>query len=158
MLRVKIPIIILNKVFEDLIIRKMMSNTTAKSDKKLANVLLVEDNSENKDVISYFIKNICTVEHAPDGPTAIEMASSKNYDLILMDINLGLGINGMEATRQIRKIPGYAQTPIVAVTAYAMVGDREIFMEAGCTHYISKPFTKQEIVELINRILEEPQP
>ncbi len=135
----------------------MMSNSTAKSDKKLANVLLVEDNTENKDVISYFIKNICTVEHAPDGPTAIEMASSKNYDLILMDINLGLGINGMEATRQIRKIPGYAQTPIIAVTAYAMVGDREIFLEAGCTHYISKPFTKQEIVELINRILEEPQ-
>ena len=118
-------------------------------------VLLVEDNQENKDVITYFIKNKCNVDAAVDGPSAIEMAKAKLYDMILMDINLGLGMNGMEATKNIRKIQGYEKRPIIAVTAYAMVGDREIFLNAGCTHYISKPFTKQEILDLINKILDE---
>ncbi|MCC6550412.1 MAG: response regulator [Ignavibacteriaceae bacterium] len=118
-------------------------------------ILLVEDNIENKDVITYFIKNMCDVDTAADGPSSVEMVKGKQYDCILMDINLGLGMNGIEATRQIRLIPGYEKTPIIAVTAYAMVGDREVFLEAGCTHYISKPFTKQEILSLLKTVLEE---
>ncbi|MCE1188851.1 MAG: response regulator [Ignavibacteria bacterium] len=132
-----------------------MTQTPGKPSGKLANVLLVEDNPENRDVITYFIKNICSVDSAIDGPSSIEMAKSKQYDLILMDINLGLGMNGMEATKQIRQIQGYESIPIIAVTAYAMVGDREIFLNAGCTHYISKPFTKQEILELLHKVFEE---
>lgn len=119
------------------------------------NVLLVEDNIENKDVITYFIKNMCQVDTAPDGPTAVEMVRNKQYDCVLMDINLGLGMNGIEATKKIRQVAGYDKTPIIAVTAYAMVGDREVFLEAGCTHYISKPFTKQEILSLLKTVLEE---
>lgn len=118
-------------------------------------VLLVEDNIENRDVIAYFIKNICDVDTSLDGPTAIQMASSKKYDVILMDINLGLGMNGMEATKRIRALSGYDKTPIVAVTAYAMVGDREIFLQAGCTHYISKPFTKGELLKLLELVFSE---
>lgn len=119
------------------------------------NVLLVEDNVENKDVITYFIKNMCQVDTAADGPTSVEMVKEKQYDCILMDINLGLGMNGIEATRQIRRVAGYENIPIIAVTAYAMVGDKEVFLEAGCTHYISKPFTKQEILSLLKTVLEE---
>lgn len=119
------------------------------------NVLLVEDNIENKDVITYFIKNMCQVDTAPDGPTSVEMVKTKQYDCVLMDINLGLGMNGIKATKQIRQVPGYEDIPIIAVTAYAMVGDREVFLEAGCTHYISKPFTKQEILSLLKTVLEE---
>lgn len=116
----------------------------------------MEDNPENRDVITYFIKNVCSVDSALDGPTSIDMAKAGQYDVILMDINLGLGMNGMEATKQIRLLPGYEAIPIVAVTAYAMVGDREIFLNAGCTHYISKPFTRQEILELLKKVLENP--
>jgi CheY-like chemotaxis protein len=71
-----------------------------------------------------------------------------------MDINLGLGMNGIEATKRIRKIPGFESIPIVAVTAYAMAGDRETFLNIGCTHYISKPFTKREFISLIEEVLE----
>ncbi len=125
-----------------------------KQERQLPNVLLVEDNQENKDVITYFIRSISKVDSTSDGPSAIELAKAKQYDVILMDINLGLGMNGLEATKNIRLIPGYEKTPIIAVTAYAMVGDREIFLSAGCTHYISKPFTKQEIVDLLGKILQ----
>jgi CheY-like chemotaxis protein len=126
-----------------------------KKEQRLPSVLLVEDNQENKDVITYFIRSVCKVDSTGDGPSAIEMAKNKQYELILMDINLGLGMNGLEATKNIRLIPGYENVPIVAVTAYAMVGDKEIFLNAGCTHYISKPFTKQEIIELLSKIFTE---
>lgn len=121
----------------------------------LPKALLVEDNSENRDVMVHFIKKICQVDTASNAPAAIELVQKEHYDLILMDINLGLGMNGMEATKVIRKIEGYENVPIVAVTAYAMAGDREIFMEAGCSHYISKPFTKREFIGMIEEILEE---
>lgn len=133
-----------------------MAEDSGKTDSPKPRVLLVEDNPENRDVITYFIKNVCTVDSALDGPASIEMAKSAQYDVILMDINLGLGMNGMEATKQIRLIPGYETIPIVAVTAYAMVGDREIFLNAGCTHYISKPFTRQEILELLKKVFDNP--
>ncbi|MGQ9798374.1 MAG: response regulator [Ignavibacterium sp.] len=58
----------------------------------------------------------------------------KQYDAILMDINLGSGINGVEATQQIGKIKGYDRTPIVAVTAFALKGDKKEFLSKGCTH------------------------
>ncbi|MBI2419779.1 MAG: response regulator [Ignavibacteriales bacterium] len=133
-----------------------MAQDIGKTEPQKPRVLLVEDNPENRDVITYFIKNVCLVDSALDGPTSIEMAKAGQYDVILMDINLGLGMNGMEATKQIRQISGYETIPIVAVTAYAMVGDREIFLNAGCTHYISKPFTRQEILELLKKVLETP--
>lgn len=117
--------------------------------------LLVEDNPENSDVMMHFLKKMCRVDLANDAPTAIEKSRAEQYDIILMDINLGLGMNGMEATKIIRGISGYEKIPIVAVTAYAMAGDKEIFLEAGCSHYISKPFTKREFVGLIERILAE---
>jgi len=103
----------------------------------------------------HFLKKMCRVDLANDAPTAIEKSRAEQYDIILMDINLGLGMNGMEATKIIRSISGYEKIPIVAVTAYAMAGDKEIFLEAGCSHYISKPFTKREFVGLIERILAE---
>ena len=72
-----------------------------------------------------------------------------------MDINLGLGISGLDAVNEIRSINGYAKVPIVALTAFAMRGDREEFLKAGCTHYLSKPFTKEKIVDLIKRIIRQ---
>ncbi|NUN09109.1 MAG: response regulator [Ignavibacteriaceae bacterium] len=127
----------------------------ASQEKKLYETLFVEDNQENMEVISYFVKSICNVTPVSDGPSAIAAAKEKQFDLILMDINLGLGMNGMEATRQIRKLSGYESIPIIAVTAYAMVGDREIFLNAGCSHYISKPFTRAELLALIESVFAE---
>jgi CheY-like chemotaxis protein len=66
-----------------------------------------------------------------------------------MDINLGAGMNGIEATQEIRKIPGYQGTPIVAVTGYTMAGDRERILSQGLTYYLPKPFDRIEIVEIV---------
>ena len=69
-----------------------------------------------------------------------------------MDINLGKDMNGMVVVREIRKLPGYAKTPIVALTAFVLPGDREEFIKGGCTHYLGKPFTQNQLFKLLNNI------
>jgi PAS domain S-box-containing protein len=112
-------------------------------------VLLVEDNIVNKDLTILFLKNLCTVEYAPDAATAIEMISTKQYSAILIDINLGYGMNGIEATREIRRIAGYESTPIIAVTGYTMADDMEQIYTAGCSGHIAKPFDKKTLQKLV---------
>ena len=68
-------------------------------------------------------------------------------------INLGDGIDGIETTREIRKIDGYTKTPIVAMTAYVEPESINEFLTKGCSHYISKPFFKKELMDLIKKIL-----
>ena len=122
---------------------------------RLPKILVVENDDASKEVTKLFLKNLCKMDFASDGETAIELASSNHYEIILMDINLGLGISGLDATKEIRNINGYDQVPIVAITAFAMRGDREEFLKAGCTHYLSKPFTKEKIVELLKGIIKQ---
>lgn len=117
--------------------------------------LIVEDNPVNKDLTEFFLKKICQVEHAFDGLTALSMARSKQYSVILMDINLGAGKTGIEVTREIRKIPGYEKVPIIAVTGYTMVEDREKLLEEGCTHYLPKPFDQASLLNLVEAALSE---
>jgi len=116
-------------------------------------VLVVDDDETSRNVMLRFLKEKCIVECAVDGNDAIIKAGSNNYDAILMDINLGKGMNGLDATKIIRKKDGYDKIPIVAVTAYAMKGDKEEFLQAGCTAYISKPFSKLQFIPFIEDIL-----
>ena len=118
-------------------------------------VLLVEDNKVNKELTILFLRKICRVEYAPDAATAILMTREKQYQAILMDIHLGYGMNGIEATREIRKIPGYALTPIIAVTGYTMDEDKEQLYAAGCTSHIAKPFDKKSLIDLMEEVLED---
>ena len=76
-----------------------------------------------------------------------------NYSIILVDINLGIGMDGIETINKIKEISRYKSVPIVAVTAYALYGDKEKFLKLGCDYYISKPFEKSEIVELVDSLL-----
>jgi PAS domain S-box-containing protein len=118
-------------------------------------VLLVEDNKVNKELTILFLRNVCRVDYAPDAVTALEMAKAKKYDAILMDIHLGYGMNGIEATREIRNIPGHKRTPVIAVTGYTMDEDKEQLYAAGCTSHIAKPFDKQTLVKLVQEALRE---
>ena len=70
-----------------------------------------------------------------------------------MDIGLRGDLDGIETARQIRKFDHYKNTPIVALTAYAMEGDREKFLQNGCTHYLAKPFHKSELIRVIESAL-----
>ena len=116
-------------------------------------VLIVEDNFINKTVIAEFLKHMCKTDHARDGKTAIRMAQEKHYDAVLMDINLGPGLDGIETTKVIRQIAGYKETPIVAVTGYTLPGDRDRLLAEGLTSYIPKPFAQRELQETVRAIL-----
>lgn len=116
-------------------------------------VLLVEDEESCSSIVNYVLNGFCILDMTQKGETAITMAESQKYDLILMDIKLNYGMNGVDATKQIRKIKGYESVPIVAFTAYAMKGDKEYFLSHGLSHYISKPFDLNKFVETIKSIL-----
>jgi len=120
---------------------------------ELPEVLFVEDDEINQSVVKMFLKSYCVLDIASTGEFALELARKKQYAAILMDIDLAGKLNGMEATVEIRKIDGYKNTPIIAVTAFAMVGDRERFLNGGCTHYLAKPFNRLKLVKLVENVL-----
>jgi len=115
----------------------------------MKNILLVENDTINTMIMKAYLTNDHKVDCVVDGEEAIRMAMENKYDVILMDINLGQGMDGLVTARKIRENEKYKNTPIVAVTAFAMEGDREDFLHNGCTHYISKPFLKEELLQLI---------
>ena len=83
------------------------------------------------------------------------MTNNNLYDIILMDINLRRGKSGVEAAHAIRENNLYVNTPIVAITAYAMSDDRTEFLSLDFTHYLSKPFSQDQIQKLILEIINE---
>ena len=88
---------------------------------------------------------------ARSGDDALELVKEKRYGAVLMDISLGRGISGLDVTKFIREIPGYENTPIIAVTAYAMNGEKEKFLAAGLNDYISKPFKNTDLIAVLRR-------
>jgi two-component system, sensor histidine kinase len=121
--------------------------------KDLPKVLLVDDDKTTFLVLEFQLKNICSLGHAETGLESIEMVKKNYFQIILLDINLGYGMNGLTALRDIRIVPGYEKTPVVAFTAYATLEDRNYFLSAGCDYYISKPFEKTNVQEMIYKIL-----
>lgn len=118
-------------------------------------ILYVEDDFINQNVVQLYLKEVCKVETARDGKQALQLAAEITYDLFLMDINLGFGMDGMAVTKELRKMKRYAHTPIVAITAYAMESDKKEFLAAGCTHYLSKPFDKKELLDVVTSIVKQ---
>jgi len=101
--------------------------------------LIIEDNENNMYLISFLLQNNDhEVHQAYDGQKGVELAKTVKPDLILLDIQLPK-MNGYEVAREIRKDESLSQVPIVAITSYAMPGDQEKALAAGCTGYIKKP-------------------
>ncbi len=119
---------------------------------KIKKILVVENDIISIELLKAIVRKSAEIDFAIDGKKALDKVKERNYDLILMDINLGEGLTGLEVTKKIRKLKDYKETPIVAITAFAMDGDREEFLSAGCTHYLSKPFRKSEFIELYNEL------
>jgi len=112
-------------------------------------VLLIEDNEQNRYLATFLLEqNGDTVVSAHDGQSGIALAQRIVPDLILLDIQLP-AMDGHEVARELRKIDVLDDTPIVAVTSFAMVGDREKALEAGCNGYIEKPIDPDTFVEEI---------
>ncbi len=128
------------------------SGKNLKIGERLLKILYVEDDEINQSVVKMFLKNKFMIETSADALTALEMTKTKKYDIILMDINLGPGMNGAELTRIIKENPIYKNTPVVAVTAYTQESEKRSFFEKGCTHYLPKPFLKNDLISLLENL------
>lgn len=112
-------------------------------------VLVIEDNEHNLYLMRFLLEKYgFTVEEAKDGESGLEKARMLKPDLILLDIQLPK-MDGYTVARELRKNNELANTPIVAVTSYAMVGDRERVLAAGADGYIEKPIDPEIFVEQI---------
>ncbi|MDF2820860.1 MAG: arcB1 [Clostridiales bacterium] len=117
------------------------------------NILLAEDDKVNQMVISRILKNRgYSVDTADNGIKAVEMFEKKVYNVILMDIQMS-EMDGIEATSQIRKKETGKRIPIIAITAYALKGDREKFLSQGMDEYVSKPIKIDELFGAIDNCL-----
>ena len=118
-----------------------------------ARVLLVEDNEANADMLSRRLtRQGFEVRLATDGLQAVEQAQREQPDLILMDISLPK-IDGWEATRRLKADAATASVPIVALTAHAMVADRQKCLDAGCDEFETKPIDLKRLLEKMQALL-----
>jgi CheY-like chemotaxis protein len=116
-------------------------------------ILLVEDNEMNRDMLSRrLLRRGYEVAVALDGEQGVAMARMEPPALILMDMSLP-GMDGWEATRQLKAAPETRSIPVIALTAHAMAGDREKSMAAGCDDYDTKPLDLARLVEKIEALL-----
>lgn len=116
-------------------------------------ILLIEDNEQNRYLTTFLLeKNGYTVFCAVDGPQGIDLARKIQPQLILLDIQLP-SMDGYAVARALRANPALTRTPLVAVTSYAMPGDREKALEAGCDGYIEKPINPSTFVSEVTRYL-----
>jgi PAS domain S-box-containing protein len=122
------------------------------ADNALPSILLIDDDEVSHKLTRQMLKGLAQVDVATSGEEGLNLLGSKHYRVILLDIHLGSGMNGLAVIDELRKIPSYAETPVVAVTAYSMVGDKEKFLSNGFTHYLSKPFSQKDLTQLITGI------
>lgn len=116
-------------------------------------VLLVEDNPVNRTVVQAMLRSLgLQVSVADDGVQAVRMASTETFALILMDCRLPV-MDGYEATRRIRQLPGLETLPIIALTANARHGDRDVCLKAGMNDYLAKPFKRTDLQQVLQRWL-----
>jgi two-component system, cell cycle response regulator DivK len=106
------------------------------------NILLVEDNPVNRRLAVFLLRSQgYEVTEAATGPEAFQILEKQRPDLIVMDIQLP-GMDGLEVTKKLKEQPATTDIPVVAVTSYAMKGDREKALAAGCAGYVTKPIDK----------------
>ena len=116
-------------------------------------ILVVEDQEDNRQILRDLLGNAgYELTEAENGEDAITAVAKKRPDLILMDIQLPI-MDGYEATRRIRSNPDMNSVPIIAVTSYALAGDEEKALEAGCDGYISKPYSPRELLTKVRTYL-----
>ena len=114
-------------------------------------ILMAEDNQINQRVGKLILQRAgFAIDLVGDGSEALQAHKAQPYDLILMDCQMPT-MDGLEACRQIRKLDGVSQPVIVAVTANALVGEREKCLEAGMDDYLSKPFQAEQLVAVVRK-------
>jgi len=117
-------------------------------------ILVIEDNEMNMKLIRALLQiGQCNMIEAGDAESGIQLARARKPDLILMDVQLP-GMNGLDATRFLKKDPALKQIRVIALTSYAMEGDAKKAREAGCDGYITKPIDTRAFLDTIRKFLQ----
>ncbi len=116
-------------------------------------VLFVDDDNTSRKLVGVLLRGICNLDSVSSGEEALVKTKYSKYDLILMDINLGRGLTGLQTIKEIKRDTKYGDVPFIAVTAFAMKGDSEEFLSNGCDYYISKPFDKDIFILTVKKAL-----
>jgi len=118
-----------------------------------ARILVVEDDPANRSLLTKFLRHLgYQLAEASDGTQALELAQGVGVDLILLDLGLP-ALDGYLVARRLKSDPATGKIPLVALTAYALQGDREKATAAGCDYYVSKPFDLDQLGALIEQAL-----
>ncbi len=116
-------------------------------------ILLVEDNDANIELVKMYLKKDFKLDVATNGESSLEMVKKGRYQAILMDINLGPGMDGIDTIAEIRKMPEYVHTPIIAVTGYTFRNEKDYIISKGADYYLEKPFLKAVLIDLLKEVL-----
>ncbi len=116
-------------------------------------ILMAEDNDANIELVKTYTRNTYPLDVAKNARDALDMIKVKQYSCILMDINLGSGMDGAEAIEEIRKNPAYAGVPIIAMTGYTLKDEKEYIFSKGADHYLEKPFVKKVLMNLLEKVI-----
>lgn len=116
-------------------------------------VLVVEDNFHIRRLFAAMLRGAFDADVVGNVPDALAQARRRSYEALLIDIHLGGHVSGIEVLRDLRGLPGYDAVVAVAVTAYVFPGDVARFLQAGFDAYVSKPFTRDDIIRTLRRSL-----
>jgi PAS domain S-box-containing protein len=122
--------------------------------KPTVRILYIEDDEIAVKYVTTITKGLYIVDSAINSDEALSKVKQYLYDVILMDINLRRGMDGIELTGLIRRMENYKSIPIIAVTAFAMGKEKEEFLKKGMTHYLSKPFVKNQLLQLLKSAID----
>ncbi len=131
------------------------SDPSSKTATQRRSLLVVEDNHSTRILLVYLLKGNYDVSAATRVDEALDLIREKNFDGLVLDINLCEARTGIDLLHIIREIPKYKNVPAIACTAYTSFGDRERLLESGFDLYVAKPFTKQQLHEALNLLFEQ---
>ena len=139
-----------SKVYPAIQEQKSVGTVSTSATKK---ILIIEDDEINMRITKLYLKGLFNISSAKNAAETIEITKNNKFDIVLTDIGLKNGLSGIELTKLLRTNEDCKNIPIIAVTAYTSDADKEKIFAAGCSHYLSKPFMKEDLINIINTAL-----